>query len=71
VEKLTKAQDGWDIDGLPDSSDIEELIILKRREIDAAEDKLAEMEAIYHGTEVEGPKPWEKKRLEPELFSFC
>ena len=70
-DDLTKVQIGWDVEGITDPSNIEELITLKRREINAAEDKLAEMETVYHGAEVERPKPREKKRLEPELFSFC
>lgn len=53
------------------NSDIEEMIFAKRKEIEAEETKLAEMEAIYEGREVEKQKPWEKKRGEASLLSFC
>lgn len=70
-EDLIKVQAGWDVEGITDPLDIEELIIAKRNEIDIEEDKLAEMEAIYNGVEVEKPRPWEKKRVELDLFGFC
>ena len=70
-EDLIKVQAGWDVEGITDPLDIEELIIAKRNEIDIEEDKLAEMEAIYNGVEAEKPRPWEKKRVELDLFSFC
>ena len=62
---------GWNVEGITDPTDMEELIREKRNEIEAEEAKLAEMEAAYNGSEVEKSRHWKKKRVEPALFSFC
>ncbi len=70
-EDLVKCMIGWNVEGITDPTYIEELIFGKRKEIEAEEAKLAEMEAVYEGRDIERQKPWEKKRVEAELFSFC
>lgn len=65
ITKIVNLED--ELDGLEG----EQSILKKRKEIETEEAKLAEIEAAYNGSEVEKPKPWAKKRVEPALFSFC